>query len=193
MRKDHFFIILLFVIWAAMAGCRSSREVKASQRLTQSTETDVEAHRLDSLCRLFIERLKVHIEFFNPNEVLPQNNQESTNLWTTNQSTKETQQGTDPSTTKPADGLGLAPSWGGIGGLGAVKSIDIEAERTQSEQSLSQADSTAVSKTETKATLQEDKTTVARQDNGTWAIVSVVAAVAFIVALIIVLKKFPKK
>lgn len=190
--RTYFLFIILFLS-LVLAGCRAAREVHTTQQQHQSSNIDVEAHRLDSLWSLLVERYRVHVEFFNPNEVLPQNNQESTNLWTTNQSTKKTRQGTAPSTTKPADGLGLAPSWGGIGGLGAVKSIDIEAERTQSEQSLSQADSTAVSKTETKATLQEDKTTVARQDNGTWAIVSVVAAVAFIVALIIVLKKFLKK
>ena len=191
MKKNLYIILVLSLV--ILAGCRASREVHTTQQQHQSSNIDVEAHRLDSLWSLLVERYRVHVEFFNPNEVLPQNNQESTNLWTTNQSTKATQQGTAPRSTKPADGLGLDPSWGGIGGLGAVKSIDIEAERTQSEQSLSQADSTAVSKTENKATLQEDKTTVARQDNGTWAIVSVVAAVAFIIALIIVLKKFLKK
>jgi len=191
MRRTFFFILFLSLI--SVAGCRTSREVNTTQQQHQSSNIDVEAHRLDSLWSLLIERYRVHVEFFNPNEVLPQNNQESTNLWTTNQSTKETQQGTAPSTTKPADGLGLAPSWGGIGGLGAVKSIVIEAERTQSEQSLSQADSTAVFKTESESAQQTEKRAEARQDNGTWAIVSVVAAVAFIVALIIVLKKFTKK
>lgn len=190
MKKNLFIILFLSLV---LAGCRASREVHTTQQQHQSSNIDVEAHRLDSLWSLLVERYRVHVEFFNPNEVLPQNNQESTNLWTTNQSTKATQQGTAPSSTKPADGLALDPSWGGIGGLGAVKSIDIEAERTQTEQSLSQADTTAVSKTETKATLQEDKTTVARQDNGTWAIVSVVAAVAVIVLVLILIRKFFKK
>ena len=80
-----------------------------------------------------------------------------------------------------------------MGWFGAVKSIDIEAERTQSEQSLSQTDSTAVYKTESDEARQTEKASEARQDNGTWAIVSIVAAVAFIVALIMVLKKFTKK
>lgn len=169
-----------------MVSCRSSREVKASERRTQLAEIDVVARRVDSLWSHLVERYHVHIEFYEPNEVPPQINDTST---------KATLQGAASCLANhPIDSSPLTSQRGNdMGWFGAVKSIDIEAERTQSEQSLSQADSTAVSKTETKATLQEDKTTVARQDNGTWAIVSVVAAVAFIVALIIVLKKFLKK
>lgn len=189
MRK-YFLFIILFLSLVIFAGCRASREVHTTQQQRQSSKIDVEAHRLDSLCSLLIERYNVHVEFFNPNEV---RQPYTDNTGSPQSLTKATQQGTAPSTTKPADGLGLAPSWGGIGGLGAVKSIVIEAERTQSEQSLSQADSTAVFKTESESAQQTEKRAEARQDNGTWAIVSVVAAVAFIVALIIVLKKFTKK
>lgn len=188
MRRTFFFILFLSLI--SVAGCCASREVHTLQQQHQSSNIDVEAHRLDSLWSLLVERYHVHVEFFNPNEV----RQPYTDTTGSPQSlTKATQQGTAPRSTKPADGLALDPSWGGIGGLGAVKSIDIEAERTQSEQSLSQADSTAVCKTESESAQQTEKQAEARQDNGTWAIVSIVAAVAFIVALIIVLKKFFKK
>ena len=187
MRKK-LLILLCLLSCTAFAGCRASKEVKASEQRKQLTTIDMEAHRIDSLWSLLVERYHVHVEFFNPNEA-PSNTECSP------KPTKATQQGTASCLANhPIDSSPLTSQRGNdMGWFGAVKSIDIEAERTQSEQSLSQADSTAVSKTETKATLQEDKTTVARQDNGTWAIVSVVAAVAFIVALIIVLKKFLKK
>ena len=193
MKKNLYIILVLSLV--ILAGCRASREVHTTQQQHQSSNIDVEAHRLDSLWSLLVERYRVHVEFFNPNEVLPQNNQESTNLWTTNQSTKATQQGTAPCLANhPIDSSLLTSQRGNdMGWFGAVKSIDIEAERTQSEQSLSQTDSTAVCKTESDEARQTEKASEARQDNGTWAIVSIVAAVAFIVALIIVLKKFTKK
>lgn len=179
-----------------MADCRSSREVKASQRLTQSTETDVEAHRLDSLCRLFIERLKVHIEFFNPNEVLPLQDNLPENPFTGSplQSTKATQQGAAPRSTVTANSQfpqqGVSP---GVGGIGAVKSIDIEAERTQQEQSLSAADTSSVFKTATDATRQEEKASEIKHDNGTVTIVSVVGALLLLAALVIVINKVLKR
>ena len=187
MKKNLYIILVLSLV--ILAGCRASREVNTTQQQHQSSNIDVEAHRLDSLWSLLVERYHVHVEFFNPNEVLPQ----PSNTEGSPKPTNATLQGTAPSSTKPADGLALDPSWGGIGGLGAVKSLDIVAERTQSEQSLSQADSTAVSKTESDEARQTEKESEARQDNGTWVIVSVVAAVTFIIALIIVLKKFLKK
>ena len=192
MRRTFFFIFTLFLV--SVVGCRASREVQTTQQRHHSSTIDVEAHRLDSLWSLLVERYHVHIEYFDPNAVLPQpavlpNTDTTKSLQSL---TKATQQGSAPRSTKPADGLALDPSWGGIGGLGAVKSIDIEAERTQQEQSLSQADSTAVSKTESESAQQTEKASEARQDNVTWAILDIVAAVAIIVALIIVLRKFTK-
>ena len=190
MKKNLFIILFLSLV---VAGCRASREVHTTQQQHQSSNIDVEAHRLDSLWSLLVERFRIHVEFFNPNE-LQDNNSESlttesngfTGLWPTNHTT---QQGTAP---RVGQSSNVQPS-SGIGGLGAVKSLDIVAERTQSEQSLSQADSTAVFKTESDEARQTEKASEARQDNGTWTIVSVVAAVAFIGVLVIVLKKFLKK
>ena len=71
-----------------------------------------------------------------------------------------------------------------------MKSIDIEAERTQSEQSLSQADSTAVCKTESESAQKTEKSSEARQDNGTVIGVAIVFAVGLIVYLL--LKEFLK-
>lgn len=188
MKKNLYIILVLSLV--ILAGCRASREVHTTQQQHQSSNIDVEAHRLDSLWSLLVERYHVHVEFFNPNEVRQPNTDTTGNPLSL---TKATQQGTAPSSTKPADGLALNPSWEGIGGLGAVKSIDIEAERTQSEQSLSQADSTAVSKTESESAQQTEKQAEARQDNGTWAILAVAAAVTVIVIVLILIRKFFKK
>lgn len=194
MRKTFFFI-LLFLSWAAMVGCRSSREVKASERLTQSTIIDVEAHRLDSLWSLLTERYQVHIEFFNPNEFLPlKDNLPENTEGSPKPATTVTQQGAAPSSTMSANSQfppqGVSP---GVGGMGAVKSVDIVAERTQQEQSLSQADTTAASKTETDEARQIDKASETRHDNGTVAIVSVAGALVVLAALLIIIKKVLKK
>ena len=194
MRRSLLFILSLFV--AALAGCRQSMELKASERQTQSTETDVEAHRLDSLCRLFIERLKVHVEFFNPNEVLPlqDNLPENPFAGSPLQSTKATQQGAAPRSTVTANSQ-FTPQGvcTGVGGIGAVKSIDIEAESTMQELSLSATDTTAVFKTDTETDRQREKASEIRHDNGTVTIVSVVGALLLLAALVIVINKVLKR
>ncbi|MBQ8959495.1 MAG: hypothetical protein IJ057_13515 [Bacteroidales bacterium] len=186
MRRTFFFIFTLFLV--SVVGCRASREVQTTQQWHQSSNIDVEAHRLDSLWSLLVERYHVHIEYYTPNEV----RQPETDTTKSLQSlVKANWPVAAPRSTKPADGVGLDPIWGGIGGLGAVKSIDIEAERTQSEQSLSQADSTAVSKTESESAQKTEKASEARQDNGTVIGVAIVFAVGLIVYLL--LKEFLKK
>ena len=186
MRRTFFFIFTLFLV--SVVGCRASREVQTTQQRHQSSNIDVEAHRLDSLWSLLVEQYHVHIEYYAPNEV----RQPETDTTKSLQSlTKTTRQAAAPSVGQPSDCF--APQQSGVGWLGAVKSIDIDAERTQSEQSLSQADSTAVSKTESDEARQTEKASEARQDNGTWAIVSVVAAVTVIVIVLILIRKFFKK
>lgn len=185
MRRTFFFIFTLFLV--SVVGCRASREVQTTQQRHHSSTIDVEAHRLDSLWSLLVERYHVHIEYYAPNEV----RQPETDTTKSLQSpAKATRHAAAPSVGQPSDCL--APQQSGVGWLGAVKSIDIEAERTQSEQSLSQADSAAVSKTESESAQQTEKASEARQDNVTWAILDIVAAVAIIVALIIVFRKFTK-
>ena len=76
------------------------------------------------------------------------------------------------------------------GGVGAVKSIEITTETEASTHSNALTDSTAVSKTAEAETLQKEKAQETRQDNGTIAIVSVVAAVVVLLALLIIIKKF---
>lgn len=183
------------ILVTALVGCRASREVNTSQQQYQSSNVNVEAHRLDSLWSLLIERYHVHFEFFNPNELqdnIPESLATESNgfpgLCPINQAT---QQGTVPRVGQSSDCL--VPSPNGVGWLGAVKSIDIEAERTQSEQSLSHTDSTAICKTESESDAHTEKASEVRQDNGTWLIVSVVAAVAFIVLVLILIRKFFKK
>ena len=188
MRRTFFFIFTFFEL-VSVVGCRASREVQTTQQRHQSSNIDVETHRLDSLWSLLVERYHVHIEYYAPNEV----RQPETDTTKSLQSpAKANWPVAAPRSTKPDDGVGLDPLWGGIVGLGAVKSIDIEAERTQSEHSLSQADSTAVCKTESESAQKTEKASQARQDNGTWAILDIVAAVAIIIALAIVLRKFTK-
>ena len=194
MRKTCFSIMICFLIGSVCVGCRSSRELNASERRTQSATIDVEAHRLDSLWSLLVERYHIHIEFFDPNSVLPQPYNLPENPEGSPEPANATRQ-------EAAPGVGMSancqfPPQGvcaGVGGMGAVKSIDIVAERTQQEQSLSQADTTAVFKTESDSDRQKEVHSELRQDNGTWAIVAVAAAVVFLLALLIVIKKILKR
>ena len=195
MRKTFCFIVICFFVGAVCAGCRSSRELKASERRTQSATIDVEAHRLDSLWSLLIERYHIHIEFFDPNAVLPhKDNLPESPKGSPKPTTAATRQEAAPSLGMSANSQFQPQSVSpGVGGMGAVKSIDIVAERTQQEQSLSQADTTAVFKTESDSDRQKEVHSELRQDNGTWAIVAVAAAVVFLLALLIVIKKILKR
>ena len=184
MRRTFFFIFTLFLV--SVVGCRASREVQTTQQRHRSSIIDVEAHRLDSLWSLLVERYHVHIEYYAPNEVRQPETDTTKSLQSPD---KATRQSAAPSVGQPSDCL--APQQSGVGWLGAVKSIDIDAERTQSEQSLSQADSTAVSKTESESAQKTEKASQARQDNGTVIGVAMVFAVGLIVYLL--LKEFLKK
>ena len=185
MRRTFFFIFTLFLV--SVVGCRASREVQTTQQRHYSSNIDVEAHRLDSLWSLLVERYHVHVEFFNPNEVRQPNTDTTGSPLSL---TKATQQGSAPRSTKTADGLGLGPSRGGIGGLGAVKSIEITTERGTSTGSVTAVDSVVDHKIVNNEVRQTEKASEARQDNGTVIGVAIVLAVGLIVYLL--LKEFLK-
>lgn len=199
MRKD--FLFIMFLIWMGfLAGCRASKESKARIERTAESEIGVELRRVDSLWSSIAERLTMKIEFYPP---MPGNVEtpttEDLGIGThLNEAKKSLFQAAPFGQT--AGSLyrtdGAAPSsegFEGFGGLGSVKSIEISAERSEDRSRIAATDSVLEQKATTTETLQEDKSLGARQDNGTVVGLAIVAAVAFIVALLIVLKKFWKK
>lgn len=93
----------------------------------------------------------------------------------------------------PAANLGLGDNIPLGGGMGAVKSIEITTEHDAQSGNATQVDSTYNNKTDTTETLQRERASEARQDNGTIAIVSVAAAVVILIALFFIIKKLLKK
>lgn len=92
----------------------------------------------------------------------------------------------------PADGVGSSKPSGTVGGLPAIKSIEIETERNSGSIQSSDKDSTIHSRTSTKENLQKEATTETRMDNATVAIVSIVTSVLVSVLFYLLLNKFRK-
>ncbi|MBQ8958102.1 MAG: hypothetical protein IJ057_06325 [Bacteroidales bacterium] len=178
----HFLFIMILVLVCLLSGCRANLESKTSQSRQYADEIGVVLRRVDSLSSTISERHNVKIEFYPPQDYTPHG---------LGKPETGSPLSTAPSTTfLPIDSNRTSPARNDIGRMGAVKSIDIEAERTQSEQSLSQADSTAVCKTESESAQKTEKSSEARQDNGTVIGVAIVFAVGLIVYLL--LKEFLK-
>lgn len=161
-----------------LSGCRSKLETSRDHSRQLTEEIGVVLRKADSLSSTLAEKQNVKIEFYPPTYFNPSTN-------TSNHSSPA-----DPT----ASSLGGNSPMGGIaGGMGAVKSIEITNERNTSSSSASQTDSTAVSKTEEADETHKDTRTEARQDNGTVATVSIVAALLVLALAWLFIKKFLKK
>ena len=86
-----------------------------------------------------------------------------------------------------ADTLPPSPclAGGAVGGLGAVKSIEILTEKTEDMGGIRTTDSVSGQKSYTKETRQEERASEARQDNGTVVGLAVVGAVAMVLYMAI--------
>ena len=161
-----FITIMILVLGCFLIGCRASKESKARYERMSTDEIGVELRRVDSLWSSIAERLKYKIEFYpatiNRGPGLPEEAAQST--------------------TMPATNVGHTSPKGSVGGgMGAVKSIEFTIEHDAQSGTATQVDSSYNSNTATTESLQEQKASEARQDNGTVATVSVVAAVALLV------------
>lgn len=177
----NFLFIMILVLGGFLFGCRASKESKARDERTRTEEIGVDFHRVDSLWKSIAERLTYKIEFYPPT----QNASEPGNAPATGSPLP-----TAPSTTMPAASLAIGDNIPLGGGMGAVKSIEITTEHDAQSGNATQVDSTYNNKTDTTETLQRERASEARQDNGTITIVSVVAAVVVLLALLIIIKKF---
>ena len=168
-------LFIMFFLELILAGCRAQRGVKASESLERTDRIGVELHRVDSLWSALAERLTYKIEFYPAMEQgsgLPHQAALSRIM--------------------PATNVGHTSPKGSVGGgMGAVKSIEFTVEHDAQSGTATQVDSSYNSTSDTKETLQEQKASEARQDNGTVATVSIVAAVALLVFFL--LKTYLKK
>lgn len=174
MRK--YFLFIMFMIWMCfLAGCRAKLESSRQESQRHVDEIGVVLHRLDSLGSTIAERQHIKVEFY------PLLSEYSG--WPI--PTTDTAAKIGPS--------GRTARFGDGGGVGAVKSIEIVTERDVTSTATSAVDSTSVFKTEQESASQKETATEHRNDNGTWFILAVVAAVAFIVLVLIIIRKFFKK
>ena len=172
------YIIIFWFLGGFLFGCRSKLDTSRQESQRHVDEIGVVLRRLDSLGSTIAERQHIKIEFYPTSD----NNLGSPAIGTSVP--------TAPSTTMPAASLALGDNIPLGGGMGAVKSIEITTEHDAQSGNATQVDSTYNNKTDTTETLQRERASEARQDNGTITIVSVVAAVVVLLALLIIIKKF---
>lgn len=176
MRQTFLHIVLL--IWIGfLPGCRGQRQMETTQTQQSTSEIGVEFHELERFWNSMAERLNLKIEFYPAEGGL--------GLPTTDNCVP-----IDPN----AEPVPPSPQSSGVGfGIGSVKSLEFSSERVVSDSSLARTDSIADFKSDSASEAHTEKASELRQDNGTWAILAVVAAVVFILIVLIVIKKFFKK
>ena len=164
-----------------LAGCRAKKELKASERREQTSEIGVELRRVDSLWSSIAERKTVRIEFY------PQTDIQATRQGLNG--SKNCPEAAPCLANHPIDSCPRASRDGNEGWLGAVKSIEVTTESGTSTGAVAAVDSTLQAEKHSAETRQTEKASVLRHDNGTVLIVSVVAGVVLLLALIIIIKK----
>lgn len=161
----RFPLMLISVLAVILSGCRANRNVKACDSWQHAEETGVALQRVDSLSSTISEIRHVKIEYY-------------------------------PSCrAASSDSMMNVPAAIGAGnaiqavnyaaGFGTVKSVEISTETMSTTGHVALTDSTATARTACADTRQTEKASEARQDNGTVAIASVVAAVALLIYLLI--------
>lgn len=159
-------IMIVLGLVILLVGCRAGLETSRFETRTSIDEIGVELRRVDSLWSYIAERTSYKIEFYPPildsSYILPL------------------------ATVPAASSVGNATPKGGIaGGIGAVKSVEITTERSEDRSSITATDSVATQKNVDQVTLRKEAASEARQDNGTVWIVSIVAAAALLLFLLI--------
>ena len=178
--KRIFLFILYLVLIGLLLSCRGHWQMESTETKRHSEEIGVEFHDWQQAWNSFAERLCYKIEFY-PAMI---------DRGSTTAENPARGHATDPqaATVQPAYHSAIAG-----GGLGPVKSIEFSCERVATDSSVAQTDSTVDFKSAQASDAHTEKASELRHDNGTVLIVSVVAAVAFIVLVLIVIRKFFKR
>lgn len=166
--KFQVLYILLFFVLCFLAGCRAHLDTSRQKSRRQTDVIGVELRRVDSLWSSLAERLTYRIEFY------PQD-YDIGSVGTGNPAT--------------ASHL-LLPNGGGAG---PVKSIEITAESQASTNTASRLDSNYNRHVDTTETLQKETASETRHDNGTVAILAVVAGLVVLAIACLLIKKYLKR
>ena len=160
-------ILLSFIL--ILPGCRCGRHATSDFARTDTTALDLSARSYSFLRDTLAERQTIRIEYYYPYFLggLSQ-----------------------ADTVPPAAEVGGSKPSGSGGGVPAIKSIEIVSERSSGSSQTSTTDSTRLSRTSTKETLQEEAASEARQDNTTVLIVCVVGAALVLAIVLLLLKHF---
>lgn len=150
-----------------LPGCRIYRQASSSMDRSGSEVVGLRARGFSFLRDTLAERQIIRIEYYEPTAL-------DCLAW-------EPQEGSVPPS---ADVGGNNPTVAG-GREPSIKSIEIITESNYSSSQTSTKDSTRLSQTSTTETLQEETSSDARQDNGAWATVLSIAAVAALAYFII--------
>lgn len=162
------FPIILIFATSLLLGCRCERHVSSSLDRTGSEVVGLRSRGFSFLRDTLAERQTIRIEYWYPYELGP---------------------GYNISDCRQADTTTLAangsrPSGTG-GGVPAIKSLEITTERNGGKSELTASDSSFVSQTSTTEAQQEETSSEARQDNGAWATVLSIVAVAALAYFVI--------
>lgn len=177
--------ILLFFGLCFLAGCRAHLDTSRQESRRQTDVIGVELRRVDSLWSSLAERLTYRIEFY------PQD-YDIGSVGTGNPATGNGGSLQYPaSPTDPATASHLLFPNGG--GAGPVKSIEITAESQASTNTASRLDSTYNRHVDTTETRQKETASETRHDNGTVAILAVVAGLVVLALAWLLIKKYLKR
>lgn len=168
-------ILLLLTFALSLSCCRCVRHSSSTLDRTDTASIDVRFRSLSQLRDTCAERQTIRIEYYYPNLYSPDihlNGAFAT-----------------ADTTDTASVVGSVPPCNTGGGVPAIKSIEIVTERNSGSSQTSTTDSTRLSQTSTMETQQREQSSDTRHDNGTVAIVSVVAAAVVIILAVILFKK----
>lgn len=192
--KDFLFIVLLVLLSCFLGGCRAKSETSSSRSSTVAAEIGVELRKADSLWSSLAESSRLKIEFYPPYYNIGAEMPTTESLGTgTSIAFTGSRSPAAPLGQAVAD-LGTFPFTGDCGGgLGAVKSIEILTEKTEDMGGIRTTDSVSGQKSYTKETRQEERASEARHDNGTVAILAVVAGLVVLAIACLLIKKYLKR
>lgn len=186
MRRYFCLVIMIMFLGLVgfLAGCRAKLDTSSSMKRQQTDVIGLELRRADSLWGSSSERLTYKIEFYAPWEIAGQacNDNQGEKYTEARQNPATPTASAAPSTVHPADGLTRES---GVGGLGAVKSIEISTEKVEGVSSITTTDSTYNYMKGDEHARDVSTVSEARQDNGTVATIAIVFAVAALIYLVI--------
>lgn len=172
-----FSILYLTLTLVLFSGCRCVRHTSSNLDRTDTGIIDVQFRSLSQLRDTCAEKQTIRLEFFYPYLYLSK-------YWNGAIIPADT--------TDTASGLASVPPCNTGCEVPAIKSIEIITEKNTGKALSNTIDSTFSSQSSNTETQQKEQSSEARQDNGTVAIVSVVAAAVVLILAFVLVKRFLK-